>query len=170
MRRSSCSACTGSNSALKTSLAVLVSLSKACSATAVSSKSHPILGAVCFALGEGHDADIALARGTVMQGHLAVLCPGSCALGHSGCWQNGQIQINCSPEKEQNSLPPNALKSIWRLWNKLFSEEQALFKFYRNMQGIPLGLGHTIQTYKRIALTASHALSTQYLLFTFIPG
>lgn len=38
------------------------------------------------------------------------------------------------------------------------------------MQGIPLGLGYTIQTYKQTALTASHAMSTQYLLFTFIPG
>lgn len=147
-----------------------MSLSKACSATAAFSMSHPILGAVCCALGEGHDADIALAMGTVMQGHLAVLCPGSCASGHSGGWWNGQIQISCNPEKEQNFLPPNALKSTWRLWNKLFSEEWALFKFYRNMQGIPLGLGHTIQTYKRIALTASHAMSIQYLLFIFIPG
>lgn len=39
-----------------------------------------------LSLGEGHDADVALAMGTAIQGHLAVLCPGSRASGHSGCW------------------------------------------------------------------------------------
>lgn len=47
-------------------------------------------------------------------------------------------------ERSELLTPKMLWKAYERLWNILFSKEQPVFKYYRNMQGISLGLGRTV--------------------------